>query len=463
MCCDFLVRHLSLENYDNVLTLADKYVLGDLRVNIFHFIGNNFTTLAEQNKFLHLSYDLFHMLLDEDYNIEASEPFVFKTVMSWIHHDPEEREKHMAEMLHLIRFPLFEPDDLADVPEEVLRVPELNELVKDARAYHSNPHQQCLLTNDRTEVRGAEDVVMAISIIEDANLIQYKIPRLMGFFNEEVNTHFLQSVFEFAQVAVLGNFMFVAGGYDRSNWCSSPAFYRYNPRNRAWGELASMNQPRVSFTLCASEKGVYAVAGIDHIVEEGRDTENILNTAEFYDPDSGLWTLIPELPHGCFSTAAAVCRNTLFVSGGINDDPEDNVPVNYHRSYVPGQDSWVLMAPMLTERQGHSMMPCNDKLYAMGGYTSSDDTMSFDHCLKAEVYDVELNQWTQLRDLNPDLQHVHGSTCVLDNKIYIIGGRHASRFLGAYNTDSGEVESIEYCGEHVLRIATVRLAFPSEE
>ena len=70
-------------------------------------------------------------------------------------------------------------------------------------------------------------MVMMVSALEDANLIQYKIPGVAGYYSEEVNTNFLQSVFEFTCTAVLGNFLFVAGGYDRKTWCSSAAFYRY--------------------------------------------------------------------------------------------------------------------------------------------------------------------------------------------------------------------------------------------
>lgn len=452
---------MCLENYDNVLALADKYVLGDLRFDIFKFIGDNFTTLADKDKFLHLSHDLFYLLLAEEYNIEATEYFVFQTVMKWVHHDPKEREKYMVDILLLIRFLLFEPEELSKIPPEVSQVPELRELIDEAKAFHEEPHRQCLMTSERTEVRGGQEAIMAISAIDDANLIQYKLPRLPGFFSEEVCTNFLNSVFEFSQVTVLGNYMYVAGGYDRHSWCSSPDLYRYNPRNRSWTEMTPMTQPRVSFALCSSDKGIYAVAGIEHIVHDGQDRENILKTGEFYDPEIGLWTTLPLLPHGSFSTAAAFCRNTLFVSGGINDDPEDNVPVNYLRTYVPGQESWVLMAPMLTERQGHAMVTFGDKLFVLGGYHSGADTVSFDHCLKTEVYDVELNQWTQLKDFPGHLGHVHSSSAVLNNKIYIIGGRHASRFLGAFNPETNELEDMEYCGEHVLKIATVRLAFPN--
>ena len=43
---------------------------------------------------------------------------------------------------------------------------------------------------------------------------------------------------------------------------------------------------------------------------------------------------MPCLPVACFSVAAAVHGEELFVSGGITDDVEDSIPTNYLRGYV---------------------------------------------------------------------------------------------------------------------------------
>ena len=51
----------------------------------------------------------------------------------------------------------------------------MKELVDDAVEYHNNPHIQPLMTTDCTEMRGAQDAVMMITALEDANLVQYKV------------------------------------------------------------------------------------------------------------------------------------------------------------------------------------------------------------------------------------------------------------------------------------------------
>jgi len=461
-CCDFLVRHLSLENYSSVLHLSDTYALGDLRYEIFKFVGVNFQQLKQQPSFLSMQFELLYTLLAEDYFVDAPETLLFETILQWVKHDKETREEHLIPLLEQVRFPLMDLDDLENIPQEIVDLPSIDELIEEAQDYQTNPGSQCLMTSPHTETRGSRDLVMLISAIDDADLFQYKVPGDHGFYTEETSTSFMHSVFEFSAVTVLGNFLFVAGGYDRYSWCSSPAFYRYNPRNRLWVQLASMRQPRVSFSLCAGDSGIFAVGGIEHVVEAGHDRELILSTAEFFDPCTGTWKLIAGLPVGCFSIAAAVIKENLYISGGINDDPEDTVPVNHLRMYIVDENTWRPRNSMIYDRQGHSMVGFGNKLYVFGGYTSGADTMSFGHCLQAEVYDEETNQWSELQPSPSSYGHIYPAATVLDGKIFIMGGQQSSRVLGCFDPETGVLDEGEYCGHHVQRMVTIKVAIPSD-
>ena len=239
-------------------------------------------------------------------------------LLLWGRHDREARKEQQMELLRCVRYPLMDSEELDNLPEFLNEDEIVNDIIEEAREYHANPSGQCLMASYLTEARGSKDMLMLISAVDDADLLQYKVPNQEGFLNEEISTNFMHSVFEFAAVTMHGNFLFIAGGYDRHMWCSSPTAYRYDPRTRAWGKLASMRQPRVSFALCATDSGLYAVGGIEHTIEEGRDNEIILSSAEFYDPAAGAWTLLRGMPVGCFSVAAAVIDEKLYVSGGEN-------------------------------------------------------------------------------------------------------------------------------------------------
>ena len=62
------------------------------------------------------------------------------------------------------------------------QIKEVKELVDDAVEYHNNPHIQPLMTTDCTEMRGAQDAVMMITALEDANLVQYKVKHFCRTF-----------------------------------------------------------------------------------------------------------------------------------------------------------------------------------------------------------------------------------------------------------------------------------------
>ena len=355
----------------------------------------------------------------------------------------------------------MEADDLDSISEAILDIPEVKECIDEAKAYHSNPSQQCLFTGEQTNVRGSQETMVLYTAIDDADMIQYKVPHYEGLFNQKTDTSFMQSVFEFASVAVLGDFLFVAGGYNRGTWCSSPAFYNYNPRNRLWAQLSSMQQPRVSFPLCPSEKGLYAVAGIEHIVMDNIDREIIINHVEFYNPEVNLWQLIADLPMGCFSVAAAVVDEQLYVSGGISDDPEDNVPVNYLNVYSPGAESWTPKARMLNEHQSHGMIGHQGKLYVFGGYTSSENAISFRDSHRCEVYDIETDQWTRIADSPKEYHHFHNSLAENDGKIFILGGKIEMITLHTFDIKEGKfTEDVEQCGTAAQKIVKLRVALP---
>ena len=463
VCCDFLKRHLSLADYHTVLELDDKFYLGDLRSSIFQFVSGKFIELAHKPKFMEISFDVLQSILGDNMYMDASEGLVFQVVKKWLEHDPEGRHENREQLLKLIRYSLMEEEELKLIPEEYLEMPSIRELVDYAVSYHATPSKQCLMTCESTEVRGAQDGLVLFSAIDDVYLIQYKLQDMDGFFSVQTDTMFTQSVFEFSSVAVLGNFLFVAGGYNRHSWCSSPAFYRFNPRNHSWATLTKMRMPRVTFCLCAGPSQLYALAGINHIIAEGMDQEVILDSVEVYDPEENIWNYLPNLPFGCFSAAATVCKDTVYLTGGITNDPEDNVPTSYVHAYMPQSEEWVPRARMLVERQGHSITAYNDRLYVVGGHTQGEDTMSFSQCYQQEVYDIETDQWSLLKD-NPSPHYgafINNTACFND-AIYLVSQQDQQSLLYKMNPENGDISEGEICGENVRKMVVLQVAFPPE-
>jgi N-acetylneuraminic acid mutarotase len=460
VCCDFLVRHLSIENYYQVLHLADKYYLGDMRMDIFRHVGKNFQHMSRQPIMMNISYDLLHRLLSDDFFIEAPENTVLSVVLDWVNHDHENRNQYLLPLLKEVRFALVDPGFINGLGEDILGNEEIHELLDKAKEYHDKPYQQCLEEPENVSVRGSHHVIALISAVEEADSIQFKIPGTDGFYVQHMDTTHLEVNFEFARVGTLGNFLFVAGGYSR-DYCSSEACYRYDPRNGSWLEIAPMNCPRVSFGFATSQDSLFSVAGVLHVVENDADQETFLSSAERYDPAENTWHTLPDIPYRCSDCAVAVCEAKVFVSGGISDDVHDPIPVNYVVAYTPGDDAWTPTAPMLNHRQGHSMLGHKGKVYCFGGYTAHNE-ISFGDCYDNEVYDLETEQWTAICSTPRVYGHLQRCITIFEDRIYFIGGSFTSRHLYSYNTETDEISEGEYCGVNYQKLATLKIGLSSD-
>lgn len=457
-CCDFLIRHLSLENYSAVITLADKYWLGDLRWDIFRFIGENLHNLTQQEKFYpNLSLELLLQFLMENIYIEAAERFVLEVVMNWVRANPEERKEHLLSLLRQIRFPLMEIEELENLPEEILEIREIKDAVEDALNYNLNLMGQCLKRGEMYLQRGSRTVVTVLSFSDEGNVLVYRDVEKAGFFVEQLGPVGLDTVdYQALSQAKLGNFLYAAGGYD-GTYSSTNRVFRFDPRYRDWTEIASMNQPRVSFAMCSSDTQLFVVGGV-HRVEED---ETILDSVEVYTPEDNSWSNLQSVPVKCCDAAIAFINNCLYMTGGISIDPADPIPLNNTWCLDLGSNNgWVPKQNLQTGRQGHSMVPYQGKLYAIGGYTSKDGLMTFKDCLTNEVFDTETNQWTEIAPTPEQFGHLYRHNGIYENKIYVIGSANVVANLYAYDIEADTWEECESIGPNMQKLAILDVAYP---
>lgn len=360
-------------------------------------------------------------------------------------------------LLREIRFCLMEPEELDLLPKQVYEFEEIRNEIEEAKNYILCIPMQCLRNEEKLLQRGSRKVLAMIFFSEDRYItnIAYRTIDHEGICLEELNSS-LDTRYEYTCQAVLGNFLFVAGGYT-DNYCSSDRVFMFDPRYRIWIEVGAMQQPRVSFSLCSSDTRLFALCGINHIITEEGESESILNTCEMYYPEENTWVDLPSLPVGIFDLASSFADNVIYASGGISDDPQSPVPLPDLYAYSLGADAWEPKAPMIYPRQGHSMTTVNNKLYVFGGYTSLED-VSFSDCYNNECYDIETNQWTEILRTPDDIGQLQRHVACLDHQIYIVGGTNTH--LYAYDTEENTLNKIEMLGPQILRVVSLNVAYP---
>jgi len=466
----YLSCHLSWENYALVLQLADQYVLGDVRSAILSYIGNAFMLVSTRPKFLRLQFEALRDLLAEDWFIAATEWELLQAVLRWLQHDTAERNVHQVSLLRLVRFPLLEPSELESLGSDITEIVELADLIKEAQNYHDIPSQRCLYPSSNTAARGALPYLVLYSGVDNNNVVEYRplvADPSADIIREQVNTEFLETAFEFAAAAVFGDCLFVAGGYSHKHWCSSAAFYCYSPHRRCWTELSAMHDARVSHALCAAGAvGLYAVAGINHHVDElGFDRETYLDTVETYDPRDNLWHDSPRLPFAVFNAGVAFCSDRLYVTGGISDNPELTVPVPHVHCCRPTDNGWTVLSDMLHERHSHSIVFMHDKLYVFGGLTADPaDTMGFVNQLETEVYDPVADQWTGLVPVPASFGCIVPLSATIGEQIILLSSFGKENFsLHEFDEATGSITAGQPCGAFIHKIAVFYASFPSRK
>ena len=202
----------------------------------------------------------------------------------------------------------------------------------------------------------------------------------------------------------------------------------YDPGTGVWTAAASLDScapnpacsPRVGQTTTVLPNGNVLVAG-------GSDGNNVLGTAEIYDPTANAWTAAapmsqPRIQH----TATLLPSGLVLVTGGNGGNPA------LTELYDPIANAWAPGGTMAAARVGHTatLLPDGRVLVAAGSGTTS-----------AELFDPIRRTWSVTGSLGEP--HDGGSAVLLhDGTVLMVGGapgnsQSLTRTLERYDPSSG--------------------------
>ncbi|MFN7086671.1 MAG: Kelch repeat-containing protein [Burkholderiales bacterium] len=164
-----------------------------------------------------------------------------------------------------------------------------------------------------------------------------------------------------------------------------------------------------------------------------------------YDPASDKWSKKKNMPLLSHHVALAEMNGKIYVFGGFvkpASGPTAWVPIDNAWEYDPANDAWKALAPMSGKRGSAVAAVHGGKIYVIGGagvHPGSKETAV--HPARPhravdtnEVYDPASNTWEK-RSTMPTARN-HAAIGVVNNKIYVIGGRIGAAFITrASNTD----------------------------
>lgn len=248
-CTQSLIAQLRPENVLELKEFAEVYRCTELAQHCTLLIHREFTAVVRSDEFVELSLEGLLDLVSSDYISVPREELVYEAVMRWIHHDLQDRRDKVADILSHVRFPFVSPHYLQDVVErdELLR-DELfcQGLIQEAHYYKKYPEKRAdLHLSPRSKPRRSADIPEVLLVAGGAcnkgslgSVVQYSSDS-----NQWTVLADMPGRCYGMGACVLGGCLYMVGGHSAEHGvlCST---YRYNLKDGAWSQVASMGTPR---------------------------------------------------------------------------------------------------------------------------------------------------------------------------------------------------------------------------
>ncbi|XP_030665339.1 kelch-like protein 32 isoform X2 [Nomascus leucogenys] len=349
--------------------------------------------------------------------------YLIQLAVRWLEHNCH--YQYMDELLQYIRFGLMDVDTLHTVAlsHPLVQASETaTALVNEALEYHQSIYAQPVWQTRRTKPRFQSDTLY---IIGGKKREVCKVKELRYFNPVDQENALIAAIANWSElapmpvgrshhcVAVMGDFLFVAGGeveHASGRTCAVRTACRYDPRSNSWAEIAPMKNCREHFVLGAMEEYLYAVGGRNEL-------RQVLPTVERYCPKKNKWTFVQSFDRSLSCHAGYVADGLLWISGGVTNTAQYQ---NRLMVYEPNQNKWISRSPMLQRRVYHSMAAVQRKLYVLGG---NDLDYNNDRILVRHIdsYNIDTDQWTRC-SFNLLTGQNESGVAVHNGRIYLVGG-----------------------------------------
>lgn len=224
-CCDYLEQEVSEDNYLYLQELASIYSLKRLDAFIDSFILSHFGTLSFTPDFLqNVSLQKLCKYLGSSQVQRECEHDLLQAALQWLTQQPE-REAHAYQVLENIRFPLIPKNDLLHRVKPAVcallpRETDCEAFIEEAVRYHNSLAAQPVLQSKRTALRTDEERLLFVGgeVSERCLELSDDTCYLDACSQQWVKETPLPARRSHHCVAVLGGFIFIAGGsFSRDN------------------------------------------------------------------------------------------------------------------------------------------------------------------------------------------------------------------------------------------------------
>ncbi|XP_058487391.1 kelch-like protein 10 [Solea solea] len=424
-CSDFLCEQISRENCIGMWQYAKFYFYTELRDRAYRYINDHFDEVFPCEEFLYLSMQELSAILGRDDLNVRKEYIVFEAILRWIEHNPEERERHIVDLLSKFRMALTSIDYIQTnvLSNELVETnAECKLMATDAIhtiEYITQTPSMSFLRNTLARPRLPNAIMLATGGWRGENPVEaicaydiFSDSWVSAPYNLEYPRAYHGTVF-------LKGYLYCLGGSAREEYFNSVS--RLDLRTHRWDEVAPMYYSRCYVSSTELNGFIYAMGGFDG--------HSRLNSAERYNPDANQWKRIAPMHHPRSDASCTTLHNKVYICGGF----DGNECLQTAECYNPETNQWTVIAPMNERRSGIGVITLADQIYAVGG---CDGT----HRLNTtEVYNPLHNTWNLVCPMMTTRSNF--GVEVIYDQIFVVGGY----------TGTGTTSQVEYYDSTVDR------------
>uniref|UniRef100_G3NS57 Kelch-like family member 38b n=1 Tax=Gasterosteus aculeatus TaxID=69293 RepID=G3NS57_GASAC len=393
-CSSFLQEQLSPDNCLSMIRLSEILNCSSLKDKAKEMAMKSFSAVSASEDLCELSLPELMGYLEDD-GLYAEEEQVFETLVAWIHHDPLSRRGAISELFKKVRLRHIHPTYLFQfiANDPLIQSSTLcAELIDSVRRLmvaprRSSCHDMLVVVGGR---KNNEQTSREALVFDERSETWQQLAKLPVRLYK-------------ASYVALHSVLYVIGGMTTNTQDGqvSMTVYTLSLKTNQWRTAEPMPTARFAHQSVSYLHFIFVLGGL------GSD-RRLTNSAERYNSMFNQWEAMAPMPEAVLHPAVAVANQRIYVFGG--EDAMQN-PVRIIQVYHIARNMWSRLENRTVKNVSAPAATVDDKIYIIGGYTR-----------RTIAYDIKTNRFIKCANLKE--RRMHHSATVLNNKVYVTGGRH---------------------------------------